>query len=566
MKKQNTMNRRKFLKQLGVAGATPILLNGIPFNALAANSPLMKMLAASSTDRVLVFIQLHGGNDGLNTVVPVNQYSEYKFLRANIALPIDGDRQLKILDPELPEEKQVGLHPDMGGVKELYDQDAAAIIQSVGYDNMNLSHFRSRDIWFMGIDSDEMKIASSWLGRYLDTEFPGYPEGYPNDDMPDPLGLELGNEVTLAFQRENSIPGGISIADPAAFFDLINSVGVEDIPTTFPDSYYGDELEYLMKFEIKTNDYAERLKQVYDAGENSSVIYPEVYPFSAPEAYKSNPLSGQLKIIARLLSGGIKTRLFMTRITGFDTHADQVFVDRTGPIADAQPTYGRHAALLYHISQSVKAFHDDLKALGLDDRVLTVTFSEFGRRVESNASHGTDHGKAAPILMFGSGLNSSVYGENPDLNDLEGGNIKPQIDYRQVYTSILSDWLGAPDSSISNIGFGEYLSQKIHGLFAAPAAINDLPNNNRGESRLHSCYPNPASNYTRLNYYVSENSIVIIRLYSSSGQMIKEIVNKNLQIGEYQTDIDVSKLSSGNYIYKMQAGKFKAAKILLVER
>jgi uncharacterized protein (DUF1501 family) len=560
------MNRRKFLKQIGVAGAAPILLNGIPLNALAANSPLMKMLAASNTDRVLIFIQLHGGNDGLNTVVPVNQYSNYKFLRANIALPIDGDRKLEILDADLPEEKQIGLHPDMFGVKQLYDQDAAAIIQSVGYDNMNLSHFRSRDIWFMGIDSDELNVASSWLGRYLDTEFPGYPDGYPNADMPDPLGLEIGNEVTLAFQRENSIPGGISIADPAAFFNLISAVGVDELPDDFPPSYYGDELRYLMQFEIKTNDYAARLKEVYDAGENSSTVYPELYPHTAPQAYKTNPLSGQLKLIARLLSGGIKTRLFMTRITGFDTHADQVYVDRTGPTPTPDPTYGRHAALLYHVSQSVKAFHDDLKAMGLEERVLTVTFSEFGRRVESNASHGTDHGKAAPIFLFGSGLNASVYGDNPDLNDLEGGNLKPLIDYRQVYTSILSDWLGAPDSAISDIGFGDYLSQKIAGLFAAPAAINDLPANYDGGSKLHSCYPNPASNYTKLNYYVSENSLVVIRLYNSSGQMVKEVVNKNLQKGEYQTDMDVSKLSSGNYIYKMQAGAFKAAKILLVER
>ncbi|NJO92913.1 MAG: hypothetical protein HC831_31070 [Chloroflexia bacterium] len=152
------MNRRKFLKQIGVAGVTPILLNGIPLNALAANSPLMKMLAASSTDRVLVFIQLHGGNDGLNTVVPLNQYENYQFLRANIALPNDGDRQLLELNPGEVEGKRVGLHPDMQGVKDLYDQDAAAIIQSVGYENMNLSHFRSRDIWFMGIDSDELKL------------------------------------------------------------------------------------------------------------------------------------------------------------------------------------------------------------------------------------------------------------------------------------------------------------------------------------------------------------------------------------------------------------------------
>ena len=559
------MDRRKFIKRLGAAGAAPILLNGIPLNALAADSPLMKMLAASDTDRVLVLIQLHGGNDGLNTIIPVQDYATYKDLRANIAIPNDGDRQFIQLDDALPDSDKVGLHPDMQGVKDLYDQDSAAIVQAVGYENMNLSHFRSRDIWFMGIDSDELNIASSWLGRYLDQEYPGYPDGFPNETMPDPLGLEMGNEVTLAFQRENSIPGGISIANPEAFFDLINSVGLDQPPGTFPDSYYGDELEYLMNFELKTNDYAARLKELYDAGKNTAGInYPQIYPWTAPPQFINNPLSGQLKIIARLLSGGIKTRLFMTRITGFDTHADQVQVDRSIPDTPlAEPTYGRHAASLYHISESVKAFHNDLKAQGLGDKVLTVTFSEFGRRVASNASHGTDHGKAAPIMMFGSGLNAGVYGSNPDLSDLDGGNLKYQFDYRRVYTTILSDWFGSPDSAIVDTGFGDYLNQKL-GFIASPAAVNDLPNYN-GSSKLNSCFPNPASNSTTISYYISEDAKVIMRLYSSSGKLVKELVNEKQRSGEYQIDVNVSGLSSGNYIYKIQAGKFKTAKTMIVE-
>ncbi len=550
------MDRRKFLKHLGVAGITPILLNGISINALAANSPLMRMLSESHSDRVLIFIQMHGGNDGLNTIIPIKSYDEYYDVRANIAIPQHGERKYIPLDDNLPEADQLGLHPDMKAVKELYDQKSAAVVQAVGYDNMNLSHFRSRDIWFMGCDSDE-RIGSGWMGRFLENEYPNYPDAYPNDDMPDPLGLEMGNDVTLAYQQENSIPAGISIANPEAFYNLINSVGMDaPLSAKYPDNYYGDEMRFLTQFEDKTEDYAQRLKEIWDKGKNTEgIVYPEKYPLLSPPPYVKNPLSEQFKIIARLLSGGIKTRIFMTRITGFDTHGTQV--------EETDATQGRHAALLYHISETVGAFYKDLKGLGLDNKVLTITFSEFGRRVYSNASFGTDHGKAAPILLFGPGLKGGVYGTNPDLKDLDNGNLKHQFDYRQVYTSILSDWLGAPDSAIAKTGFGDYLDTKLD-LIDKSLAINDIDKYN-GRSKLHSCYPNPAKETSKIEYYLEENAHVILRLYSSSGQLIRELVNKKQSKGSYQIDVNVSGLRAGNYIYNMQAGKFSASKIMLVE-
>jgi len=550
------MDRRKFIKRLGAASAAPILLNGIPLNALAGNSPLMKMLASSDSDRVLIFLQMHGGNDGLNTIIPIKKYSEYYAIRPNIAIPDFGARKYIPLDETIAEEDKLGLHPDMGGVKELYDQHRAAVVQAVGYDNMNMSHFRSRDIWFMGGDYDE-RIPSGWMGRFLEQEYPGYPDAYPTVDMPDPLGLEIGNEVTLAFQQENNIPAGISLANPEAFYDLINSVGVESPPTTsFPDNYYGDELEYLMKFEIKTNDYAERLKQLWDAGHNSvDVTYPDSYPLNAPTPYIQNHLAEQFKIIARLLSGGIKTRIFLTRITGFDTHADQV--------ESYDTSQGRHAALLYHISEAVKAFHNDLQDQGLDEKVLTMTFSEFGRRAYSNGSYGSDHGKAAPILLFGSGLKGGVYGTNPDLSDLDGGNVRHEFDYRQVYTTVLSDWLGSPNSSIIDTGFGDYLNQKLD-LIANPLSVHDVADY-AGKSKLNPNYPNPAHDNTKISYFIEGDSKVIMRLYSPSGKLVKELVNETQSKGNYEIEVNVSNLQSGNYIYKIHAGNFKASKIMLVD-
>lgn len=550
------MNRRKFMKHIGAASTAPFILNGFSFNLLAANSPLMQMLQKSNSDRVLVFIQLHGGNDGLNTIIPVKRYSEYYNVRPNIAIPDDGSRKYIPLDESLPEDDQLGLHPDMTGIKELYDQQKAAIVQAVGYDNMNLSHFRSRDIWFMGGDYDE-QIPSGWMGRFLDQEYPGYPDTYPNDTMQDPLGLELGNAVSLAFQRENSIPAGISLLNPQAFYDLINSVGIDPPPSqSFPDSYYGDELAYLTDFEKKSNEYALRLKEVYDAGTNAATInYPTSYPLNAPAPYINNPLSEQLKIIARLLSGGIQTRIFLVRIGGFDTHADQV--------ESYETSMGRHAALLYHVSSSVKAFMDDLIQQGLDEKVLAMTFSEFGRRVASNGSYGTDHGKAAPILLFGSGLKGGVYGTNPDFSDLDGGNLKHQFDYRQVYTTVLSDWLGSPDSSLIDTGFGDYLSQKLD-LIATSVAVHDLEGP-VGKNILFVCFPNPAKDHTTISYFIEKGEHVRIEMYSSSGQLLKILTDQKQASGHHKLELDISEFESGSYIYRIRAGDFKSAKTMIIQ-
>ncbi len=550
------MNRRKFIRNIGAAGVLPIFLNGIPINALAANSPLMKMFASSDNDRVLILLQMHGGNDGLNTVIPIKDHSTYYSKRANIAIDKNGSRQYVLLNNTYPESDQIGLHPDMASLKALYDQNKVSVVQAVGYDNMNMSHFRSRDIWFMGGDYND-RIPSGWMGRFLNEVYPGYPDSYPNTTMPDPLGLELGNDVSFAFQRENSIPAGISLLNPNSFYDLINSVGIDPPPSTsFPDSHYGKELEYLMGFEKKTNDYAERLKQVYDAGSNTaSVTYPEKYPLNAPTQYINNPLAEQFKIIARLLKGGIKTKIFLTRITGFDTHANQVEA--------FDNSQGRHAALLYHIAETVKAFQLDLDGLGLADRVVTMTFSEFGRRVESNASYGTDHGKAGPVMLFGNGLKGGVYGTNPDFNNLDGGNLRHQYDYRQIYTSVVSDWLGASNAALKATGFEEFLDKKLD-LFTTPLAVNDI-SKYTGSSKLKNCYPNPATSYTKIGYNLSNDSKVILRLYSSSGMLVKELVNENQYAGDYELDVEVSKLKPGNYIYRIIAGDFKAAKTLLVQ-
>jgi len=537
------MNRRNFVRNIALASAGSMTLGGVPLRALAGNLKL-KRIAASGNDNVLIFVQLHGGNDALNTLIPLNQYNEYYNFRPNIAIPNHGSRKFIEVDSTLPLEDQVGLHPDMIGFKALYDQGKATIVQNVGYPAMNMSHFRGRDIVFMGGDAGDY-FSSGWMGRFLNFEYPGYPDAYPDEIMPDPIGIEMGNVISLAFHREAGIPIGINIQNPEQFYQLITSVGV-DPPIVFPDSHAGEEMRYLMEFEKKSNQYAGRLKQTYDNGSNSIVDYPESYPLTAPDRFLHNPLSGQLKLIARLLKGGLKTRIFLCRMGGFDTHGEQV--------EKLDSTLGAHAALLYHLSSAIKAFQDDLAALGLEDKVLTMTFTEFGRRVYSNASYGTDHGTATPVFLFGKGLKGGILGTNPDLDNLNNGNLIYAIDYRNVYTSVVQDWFGASDEAMQATGFNEWTSSRLD-LFddSTGLAGRDFSNNNY---RLLGCFPNPAREITNLEFFLQKAGAVTIDIYKPDGRLVRHGHPFKGEFGYQSVPINLSGLDSGLYLVKLQSGKF----------
>jgi uncharacterized protein (DUF1501 family) len=526
------------------------MLAGVPVKLLAGSGRL-KAAAAGGSNNVLIFVQLHGGNDALNTLIPINQYDTYYVNRSNIAIPDFGPRKFIPVDNTLSLDDQVGLHPSMIGFKELYDQGKATIIQNVGYPDMNLSHFRGRDIVLMGGGATDY-YGSGWMGRYLDFEYPGYPDAYPSDSMPDPIGIELGNIVSLAFHREAGIPIGINLHNPEQFFELISTVGVEP-PILFPDSHAGEELKYLMEFEKKSEKYADRLKEAYNKGSNSGVSYPESYPFSAPEAFLSNPLSGQLKLIARLLKGGLKTRIFLCRIGGFDTHGEQV--------EKYDSTLGTHAALLYHLSSAIKAFQDDLAAMAIEDNVTTMTFTEFGRRVYSNHSYGTDHGTATPIFLFGKGLKGGVLGTNPDLNDLNGGNMKYAIDYRQVYTSVVQDWLGASDDAMKATGFEDWAGKRLD-IFEGVTGIPGIDFRN-SQTRLMGCYPNPVLSSTTVRFFVQQPSEVIVKLFNVTGQEVISLKQQANTFGYHEMVMDMSPLAAGEYMLVFSDGKYNGSEKLL---
>jgi len=539
------MERRKFIRNLTLGSAAGFTLGGIPMNLLAGNSALKRIASASDNENILVFIQLHGGNDALNTLIPVSQYNDYYNLRPNIAIPDFGTRKYINVDTTVDEADQVGLHPDMLSFKDMYDNGMVSIVQNVGYPDMNLSHFRGRDIVFMGGDSYD-DYQSGWMGRFLDNVYPGYPDAYPNPDMLDPLGVELSGTMSLAYHRETGIPIGLNLGSPQQFYDLISSVGVESDTIITPDSHAGDELEYIMEFEKKSNQYAERLKNVFEAGSNSSVVYPETYPYATQGNYSKNPLSPQLELIARMIKGGVKTKIFLCRIGGFDTHGEQT--------VDYDPTLGIHASLLYHLSSAIKAFFDDMKILGIDHKVMAMTFTEFGRRAYSNASYGTDHGTSTPVMLFGPGLNPGIYGTNPDLNDLANGNIKYNIDYRNIYTSIVQDWFGADNQTLIDTGFNEWVDSRLP-LVAGATGVNDLSNGNGIDYRI---YPNPVSDQLNVFYKLQRQGTVKFTVLDSSGRVVRNLSQQGYN-GDNQQSINISDLPEGLYHLRMVQGNVKTS-------
>lgn len=573
------MKRRKFIRNLAWSAGASFAVGGVPIRLLANSSPLMRMADQSSNDKVLIILQMHGGNDGLNALIPVNQYDTYYSRRANIAIPArDSIRKMIPLDSTLPIPDQVGLHPDMIAVKEMYDEGRVKIIQGVSYYKNNGSHFRGRDIWFMGGGFDDY-YSSGWVGRYLQKIYKPlqYPDDFPNDEMKDPLAIELGSDVSLIFHQEGNIPTSISLGnDPVSFSNLVNGLeGFVDEgldprgkPPDFIDpTPYGKELNWILGLEDKSEEYAARLLEVFQNAAEARVTYPEKYPFNAPEGTSKNSLTPQLQLIARLLDGGgpglgVATKVFLVKLGGFDTHASQV--------ESYDPTMGVHAAKLYHISAAMKAFQEDLRDRGIEDKVLTVTTSEFGRRISSNGSFGTDHGTGAPLFIFGKGVIPGMIGTNPDLSP-EVSNVPMQYDYRQVYANILMDWMGVDKTVLTNdVFFGNFIDgpREEGGFYEKlPIASDQITGLDPFVEKrffLMDCYPNPASGETFIKFHVNREAPVKIDLLDNAGRLVRNLILQKMIPGVHQIRLTVTDLKSGIYHIHMDAGLVNDSKRLIV--
>jgi len=462
------MKRRDFLQYATSSFFLPLILDGYGAKAeTSADSPFMKALLelAEINDKILVVIQLNGGNDGLNMVLPLDQYSTYTAsnFRANIAIP-----ESKVL--KLNGLPQTGLHPSMTGLQSLFNEGKLSIIHSAGYPNPNFSHFRASDIWYTAVDADKLST-TGWLGRYLQQSYEGFPQGYPNSKILDPLAIQISSISSTTFNTTGA-SGALAIQNPETFAKIVGdkpTVELGELPPTPAGKYTA----FIRQQQTSSVAYASQLKTAADKGKNL-VAYPS-----------GNPLLDQLKIVARLIAGGLQTKIYYVTLGGFDTHAQQV--DTT------DKTKGAHANLLKNLSDGIKIFMDDLKANGKADKVAGMTFSEFGRRAISNGSMGTDHGWASPLFVFGNGVKTQVIGKNPDLKDLDGNNIKIQNDFRQVYATVLSDWLGASDATVKSVLFDKSFAnlavfrETITATEPVPAGLVNLyPNPTRSEVVLES--------------------------------------------------------------------------------
>ena len=419
------MKRRDFIKNVAPIAVVPFLSNKL---FAAAYTPSVLSEAALLTinaenDRVLVIIQMTGGNDGLNTIFPMDQYANLMAARVNMLMP---DNKPLILGAT-----QTAIHPAMSGMKSLFDESKLAVVQSVGYNNPSFSHFRATDIWTSGADSTEV-LTTGWGGRYLEYAFPGYPEAYPSAIMPDPLAIQIGSNLSPALQGYE-ISTGQTV--PSSFNGSITSL-LTYTNTTDPGGNAGAELTFLRNQQLYTNQYATRIVGAWNSGSNSAT-----YASSS-----TSNIAQQLKIVARLIKGGLKTKIYWVSLGSFDTHSNQVATDRST---------GIHANMLGDMSNAIRAFQTDLSLMSLEDRVVGFTFSEFGRRIKSNDSIGTDHGVAAPMFIFGSNVNSGIIGTNPVIPSgtalTVNSQLPMQFDFHKIYASILQNWFCVPQTDAETV-------------------------------------------------------------------------------------------------------------------
>jgi uncharacterized protein (DUF1501 family) len=418
------MDRRFFLKNtLSVSVISSLALTGL----LKSYRPHANELDQNK-GRILVLIQLDGGNDGLNTVIPLDQYSKLTAARKNILIP-----DSKVL--ALHDTTSTGLHPSLREIQKLYNDKKVMIIQGVGCPNPDLSHFKAIDIWHTASDAAGI-VSTGWLGRYLEQQNEHGIKYNPEE----PSAIQIAAALSKVLQGTMKSKGMV-IRDTGFFYDLVP--GRYDLAS---DTVAGHQLSYIRNTMIESKDYLSKVKSAAQRQKNLSRKYP---------AAGDNQLADQLKIVAQLIGGGLQTKVYIVKLGGFDTHDKQVeFTD---------PTKGDHANLLSQLSIAMDAFQDDLSLMDKQDHVLSMVYSEFGRRIKSNSSYGCDHGTSAPVLLFGSNLKNGLVGTNPQIPSkvTVNDNIPMQNDFRSVYASVLKVWFDTPQPDIDAALLGFYPSMDI---------------------------------------------------------------------------------------------------------
>ncbi len=533
------MKRRNFIK----LSASASVIGLTPFELQAALKSFMPYVSCPDiSNRKLVLVNLAGANDGLNTIIPLNQYDIYSNLRPTIKVPESGASQYITLDATLPDNQQVGLHPTLTGFKSLYDKGWLRILQSVGYPSQNKSHFKSTDLYLTGNDGNSLLNGADtgWIGRFMELYYPDLVvETFP-------LAVEIGsNKTSLGFHGEEAHGLSLNITgqDPAGFYSILNGLGGAP-PTNIPNSDFGKQLEYINNTDSLSNTYAESISNAFNSGQND-VSYPDT------------DLADQLKTVARLISGDLGSKVYMVRISGFDTHNLQV--QGVGDVL------GRHHELLTELSGALEAFMNDIDSQNIADDIVGITFSEFGRKARENGSFGTDHGEIAPMFVFGKPVAGGISGTNPDLTEASDSNNwqiqTVQYDYRQTFATLLQNFLGADNTIIDATFFNHTLNDsfsnlKLDDLLKAEFKLDNecfgstLSNNTSEDLKNWLIYPNPFKDTINISG-IEDLTSLQYRIYNSSGVLV---INTNGDIINGKLSVNLLHLRSGVYIIEILGG------------
>ena len=517
------MDRRKFIKNtslgLGAVGQMKVgNLQVSPFNSLYE--------VHQENDNILVVIQLFGGNDGINTIIPHEWPDYYNRFRPKLQVP--QGTSIPFADKKLG----LAMHPALkNGVNEgmygLFKSGKLSVIQGVGYKNPNLSHFRSTDIWFSGIvpANDGQLLPTGWMGRYFDQ--------YQNKDLPEsPYCIHVGESPLLMFQGQNE-ENAILLEDPEELFNQAQQVESDKIDLAI-NNLFSEEFDYINDIGVKINHFSKSIKAAFDKGKNM-------------ESYQDDELSKQLKLVARLIDGGLKTKVFSVSLGGFDTHADQGVLD------------GVHARLLSGLSAAMSSFQSDIEKLGYSKKVVGITVSEFGRRPYENASLGTDHGTANVMFAFGDEVKGEVFGGNiAQLPFFDFENLAFRYDFRSVYQEILRTWFGASSLFSETVLGGKFAYIEKVGFLRSTEPDATLP----GEPVIPEINNDPKSpNNPNSPYAVSEqDSFVLIPNPTPDGQVL---LSMTLYV---ENDIEIHQFAfKGHYIGQLTEKKHYRAGSYIVD-
>ena len=515
-----TWNRRSFIQALGLAGAGSIMLGGTNVSATAP-SPLSVALSQSENDNILVIIRLKGGNDGLNTIVPLYDYDTYANLRPTIR---HQENELLSLSPDF------AIPSYMNALESVWGEGNMKVIHGVGYPDQSLSHFRSSDIWAStDAINDEQ---TGWWGRYFEDLYPDYLISPPEI----PPAIQIGSIGNLIFEGTNS-NYAFAVANPEQLANIAQTGGLHDV-VNLPECVYGDKLLFLRAATNTTFTYAEVINDAYMASSNQAT-------------YLQDDLSEQLAIIARMIKGGLGTKVYMVSLDGFDTHANQVDKQRE---------------LHENLASGIKNFYEDLATAGYDDKVLGMTISEFGRRPYENGSNGTDHGSASPTFIFGAGLNGSGFvGAHPDINASawdNNNNLVPSTDFRDVYASVLTDWFCLDPSVVNTILLNDNYQTLNLGLNCQGLRSPDFSNVSH-----FSHVATYKDNRTFIEINMQNTGHVELKLFNILGQEVATLGNEILHSGKHRIDVKAranTRLGYGQYIYRINTqGQFYSRSILI---